>query len=255
MLFITGLLSYHIYLISTNQTTKEELKNSYRHLPAGNPYKKVNCCEHWSKLFCNKRIGKKSTFDMMKEFSNQNPFEEKEKEKYKDSNSINHLLNAKFVNNYLSLGQNEYNTVNNMKNENENLKYQENKYSEDKNNNDKINGVNEMDINGKNTNISNDQNNNQLDLSSNKNENQKNLEKNKEEEDNQLDQEKKINQENENNSQDIVDEIKLREIELSERVKKDDYFKSLNENNNINNQENHPENNNNIDENKSKNNE
>lgn len=86
MLFITGLLSYHIYLISTNQTTKEELKNSYRHLPAGNPYKKVKCCEHWSKLFCNKRIGKKSTFDIMKEFSNQNLLEEKEKNK--ESNFI-----------------------------------------------------------------------------------------------------------------------------------------------------------------------
>jgi len=65
MLFITGLLGYHIFLVSTNITTKEELKNSFKVFPY-NPYRRSNCCGNWSLLFCNKRLPLISTFDILK---------------------------------------------------------------------------------------------------------------------------------------------------------------------------------------------
>ena len=68
MLFITGLLGYHVYLVSYNITTKEELKNSFSKFPEGNPYYK-SCDDSWSKLFCFGKVSKKSTFDIMKEIS------------------------------------------------------------------------------------------------------------------------------------------------------------------------------------------
>lgn len=68
MLFITGLLGYHIYLVSQNITTKEELKNSFGGSPAGNPYYK-SCSDNWLSLFCCVRVPKKSTFDLVKEVS------------------------------------------------------------------------------------------------------------------------------------------------------------------------------------------
>jgi hypothetical protein len=68
MLFITGLLVYHIYLVSSNITTKEELKNSFSKYPEGNPYYK-SCEDSWSKIFGNSNISKKSTFDIMKEYA------------------------------------------------------------------------------------------------------------------------------------------------------------------------------------------
>lgn len=71
MLFITGLLAYHIFLVTYNITTKEELKNSFSKYPEGNPYYK-SCEDSWSSLFCCKRITKKSTFDIVKEMSELN---------------------------------------------------------------------------------------------------------------------------------------------------------------------------------------
>lgn len=71
MLFITGLLGYHCYLVSNNITTKEELKNAFTYLPWHNPYKR-GCTTNWSLLFCCKRQSKKSTFDYVKEFSQEN---------------------------------------------------------------------------------------------------------------------------------------------------------------------------------------
>lgn len=67
MLFITGLLGYHMVLIITNQTTKEELKNTFKKSFPYNPYQKKNFCNNWILIFCNKRIPIKSTFDILKE--------------------------------------------------------------------------------------------------------------------------------------------------------------------------------------------
>lgn len=64
MLFITGLLGYHIYLVMSNQTTKEELKHSFKELPTGNPYYR-SYSVHW-KLICCQRKSAYSTFDLVK---------------------------------------------------------------------------------------------------------------------------------------------------------------------------------------------
>lgn len=64
MLFITGLLGYHIYLVVSNQTTKEELKHSFKELPTGNPYHR-SCSTHW-RLICCQRKSAYSTFDLVK---------------------------------------------------------------------------------------------------------------------------------------------------------------------------------------------
>ena len=66
MLFITGLLGYHTFLVNNNITTKEELKNTFKDTPQGNPYTR-ECTKNWSLLFCCQRKWKLSLFDMMKE--------------------------------------------------------------------------------------------------------------------------------------------------------------------------------------------
>lgn len=64
MLFITGLIGYHSYLVSNNITTKEELKNTFKGIQ-GNPYKR-SVIKNVSLLFCKQRVWKKSYFDMVK---------------------------------------------------------------------------------------------------------------------------------------------------------------------------------------------
>lgn len=69
MLFITGLLGYHIYLVTMNITTKEELKHAFLKYPTGNPYKRQSNCDNWVRLFCCQKLPKKSTFYYLQEFS------------------------------------------------------------------------------------------------------------------------------------------------------------------------------------------
>lgn len=57
MIFTTGLLIYHTRLVSTNTTTKEELKQFFIN-PFDNPYKR-NFCENFNRVLC-PRIRKKT---------------------------------------------------------------------------------------------------------------------------------------------------------------------------------------------------
>lgn len=63
MIFLTGLLGYHTYLILTNQTTKEELKKYYSRFPQ-NPLEKYSIKTVIYSIFC-KKLSSPCAFDQM----------------------------------------------------------------------------------------------------------------------------------------------------------------------------------------------
>lgn len=63
MIFLTGLIGYHTYLILTNQTTKEELKKFYSRFPQ-NPLDKYSLGSVIYNIFF-KKLSSPSTFDCM----------------------------------------------------------------------------------------------------------------------------------------------------------------------------------------------
>lgn len=69
MIFVTGLLIYHTYLVVTNQTTKEELKKVFANVYK-NPYRR-SCCTNIINICC-PRISKMSILDIIKINENEN---------------------------------------------------------------------------------------------------------------------------------------------------------------------------------------
>lgn len=87
MLFITGLFIYHMYLVFSNQTTKEELKKNFNPITK-NPYNRGCCTNTYRTVICQKELSKSTLEQMIDESMRVS----KDTVKYASSKSDENLL-------------------------------------------------------------------------------------------------------------------------------------------------------------------